>query len=159
MLPGAQYSAPEFSWKFEVAPGGIGFVEGSGLGAQFNGDLFMGGARDFLEGGYLFHFNLIGNRAMIGVDDPRLEDRVADNTHKFDITESESLLIGRDFGVVTDIETGPNGNLSTRSPGDRPNRKEEGMRRTIVMVLIAALAVLGLAPTAWAGDNFVAPLS
>ena len=33
------------------------------------------------------------------------------------------------------------------------------MRRTIVLVLIAALAVLGLAPTAWAGDNFVAPLS
>jgi len=33
------------------------------------------------------------------------------------------------------------------------------MRRTIVLVLTAALAVLGLAPTAWAGDNFVAPLS
>jgi glucose/arabinose dehydrogenase len=111
MLPGAQYSAPEFSWKFEVAPGGIGFVDGSGLGAQFRGDLFMGGARNFLEGGHLFHFTLTGNRATIGVDDPRLEDRVADNNHKFDITESESLLIGRDFGVVTDIETGPNGNL------------------------------------------------
>ena len=27
------------------------------------------------------------------------------------MTESESLLIGRDFGVVTDIKTGPNGNL------------------------------------------------
>ena len=73
--------------------------------------LFMGGARQFLEGGHLFHFNLTGNRARIGVDDPRLEDRVADNNHKFDITESESLLIGRNFGVVTDIETGPNGNL------------------------------------------------
>ena len=111
MLPGAHYSAPEFSWKFEVSPGGIGFVDGSGLGPQFNGDLFMGGARNFLEGGHLFHFNLTGNRAKIGVDDPRLEDRVADNNHKFDITESESLLIGTDFGVVTDIETGPNGNL------------------------------------------------
>jgi hypothetical protein len=42
---------------------------------------------------------------------PRLEDRVADNNDKFDITESESLLIGRNFGVVTDIETGSNGNL------------------------------------------------
>ena len=29
----------------------------------------------------------------------------------FDITESETLLFGRDFGVGTDIETGPNGNL------------------------------------------------
>jgi hypothetical protein len=33
------------------------------------------------------------------------------------------------------------------------------MRRTIVLVLTAVLAVLGLAPTASAGDNFVAPLS
>jgi hypothetical protein len=33
------------------------------------------------------------------------------------------------------------------------------MRRTIVLVLTAALAVLGLAPTASAGENFVAPLS
>jgi hypothetical protein len=45
------------------------------------------------------------------VDDPRLDDRVADNFAKFDITESESLLFGTDFGVVTDLRTGPNGNL------------------------------------------------
>jgi aldose sugar dehydrogenase len=72
--------------------------QGGDMGAQFDGDLFMGGARNFLEGGHLFHFSLTGNRARIGVDDPRLEDRVADNTHKFDITESESLLIGRNSG-------------------------------------------------------------
>jgi hypothetical protein len=111
MLPGSHYSDPEFSWRFEVAPAGIGFVEGRGLGAQFEGDLFVGGARTFLEEGHLFHFNLTGNRRKIAVDDPRLEDRVADNNHKFDITESESLLIGRNFGIVTDIQTGPNGNL------------------------------------------------
>ena len=111
MLPGAHYSAPEFSWKFEVAPGGIGFVRGRGLGPQFEGDLFVAGARPFLEGGHLFHFNLTGNRRQIGVDDPRLEDRVADNLHKWEITESESLLIGRNFGVGTDIQTGPNGLL------------------------------------------------
>jgi hypothetical protein len=40
-----------------------------------------------------------------------LEDRVADNLGKFEITESESLLFGRNFGVGTDVETGPNGNL------------------------------------------------
>jgi aldose sugar dehydrogenase len=110
-LPGASYSAPEFSWKFEVAPGAIGFVDGRGLGAQFQGDLFVGAARTFLVEGNLFHFNLTGNRRTIAVDDPRLEDRVADNRNKFDITESESLLIGTNFGIVTDIETGPNGNL------------------------------------------------
>jgi hypothetical protein len=111
MLPGAHYSAPEFSWKFEVAPGAIGFVAGRGLGPQFDGDLFVAAARPFLEGGHLFHFNLTGNRRAIGTDDPRLEDRVADNLHKWEITESESLLIGRNFGVGTDIQTGPNGNL------------------------------------------------
>ena len=111
MLPGAHYSDPEFSWKWEMAPGGIGFVRGRALGPQFEGDLFVGAATPNLDGGYLFHFNLTGNGKKIGVDDPRLEDRVADNLAKHDITESESLLIGRDFGIVTDIETGPNGNL------------------------------------------------
>jgi aldose sugar dehydrogenase len=111
MLPGAHYKDPEFSWLWEVAPGGIGFVNGRGLGPQFNGDLFMGAATPNLEVGYLFRFKLTGNRLKIGVDDPRLEDRVADNLAKHDITESESLLIGRNFGVVTDIQTGPNGNL------------------------------------------------
>ena len=111
MLPGAHYSAPEFSWKFEVAPGAIGFVRGRGLGPQYEGDLFVAAARPFLEGGHLFHFNLTGNRRSIGTDDPRLNDLVADNRHKWEITESESLLIGRNFGVGTDMHTGPNGNL------------------------------------------------
>jgi glucose/arabinose dehydrogenase len=111
VLPGSHYSDPEFAWKWAVPPAAIGFVKGRGLGPQFEGDLFAGAATPLTEGGYLFHFNLTGNRKRIGVDDPRLEDRVADNNAKNDITESESLLIGRDFGVTTDIETGPNGHL------------------------------------------------
>jgi glucose/arabinose dehydrogenase len=121
MLPGAHYSDPEFSWKFEVAPAGIGFMNGGGIGPQYDGDLFVGAARPFLQGGFLWHFNLTGNRRKIGVDDPRLEDRVADNLDKPSPTdpaaneramvESESLLFGRNFGVATDIKTGPNGNL------------------------------------------------
>jgi glucose/arabinose dehydrogenase len=110
-LPGSHYSDPEFSWKFAVPPAAIGFVAGDGLGRSFRGDLFAGAATPQTVGGYLFHFNLTGNRRKIAVDDARLEDRVADNTAKHDLTESESLLIGRDFGVGTDIETGPNGNL------------------------------------------------
>jgi aldose sugar dehydrogenase len=111
MLPGAHYSDPVLSWRWEVAPGAIGFVNGRALGPQFDGDLFMGAATALLEGGYLFHFNLTGNRRQVGVDDPRLTDRVADNLAKHDLTESERLLIGRDFGVTTAITTGPNGNL------------------------------------------------
>jgi glucose/arabinose dehydrogenase len=105
------YNDPEFSWKSAVAPAGLGFMRGRGLGPQYEGDMFVGAATPVLAGGYLFHFNLTGNRRKIGVDDPRLEDRVADNLNKFDITESESLLIGTNFGVGTDIQTGPDGNL------------------------------------------------
>lgn len=111
MLPGAHYSDPDFSWKFEVAPAGLGFIRGSALGPQYDGDMILGAARTTLQGGHLFHFNLTGNRRKIAVDDPRLEDRVADNLDKFDITESESLLFGTNFGIGTDIKTGPNGNL------------------------------------------------
>lgn len=45
------------------------------------------------------------------MDDPRLQDGVADNMDKFDLTESETLVIGTNFGIVTHIETGPDGNL------------------------------------------------
>ena len=111
VLPGSHYSDPEFSWKFAVPPAGIGFLASRALGPQYENDLFAGAATPLTLGGYLFRFNLTGNRAKIGVDDPRLEDRVADNNAKHDITESESLLFGTGFGVGTDIETGPNGNL------------------------------------------------
>jgi glucose/arabinose dehydrogenase len=110
-LPGSHYSDPEFSWKYAAPPAGIGFLSSRALGPQFQNDLFVGAATPLTAGGYLFHFNLTGNRQKIATDDPRLADRVADNTTKHDITESESLLIGRDFGVLTDIQTGPNGNL------------------------------------------------
>jgi glucose/arabinose dehydrogenase len=111
MLPGAHFSDPELSWKFELGPGGIGFLEGRALGSQYAGDLFMGGSRDFLEGGHLFRIQLTGNRRKVAVDDPRLEDRVADNINKWEITESESLLFGRNFGLVTDVTSGPDGHL------------------------------------------------
>jgi hypothetical protein len=103
-------------------------MNGNGIGPQYDGDLFIGAARPFLEGGFLWRFNLTGNRRNIAVDDPRLEDRVADNLNKPSATdsaanaqalvESESLLFGRNFGVVTDIETGPNGNLFVVSLSD-----------------------------------------
>jgi aldose sugar dehydrogenase len=110
-LPGSHYSAPEMSWRYEVAPGGIGFVQGGGLGAAYRNNLLMAGANPTLMGGHLFHFKLSPNRRRIAVEDFRLEDRVADNNFKYDVTESESLLIGRDFGVGTDIQTGPNGHV------------------------------------------------
>jgi glucose/arabinose dehydrogenase len=114
----SHYSDPEFSWKFEVAPVGLGFLNSRALGREYEGDMFLGEARTFLEGGYLFRMNLTRNRKDIAASDPRLADKVADNNFKFDITESETLLFGRNFGIGTDIQTGPNGNLFVVSLSD-----------------------------------------
>ena len=111
VLPGSQYSDPEFSWKHVLAPAAIGFLNSRALGAQYFGDLFVGFSVPDPLGGPLFRFNLTGNRRKIAVDDSRLEDRVADNLDFHELTESETLIIGRDFGVITDIKTAPNGNL------------------------------------------------
>jgi uncharacterized repeat protein (TIGR01451 family) len=111
MLPGAQYVDPEFSWKYALAPSTIGFIKGRGLGARFEGDLLVGASRTTLLNGFLFHFKLNSDRQHFAFTDPRLADRVADNLDKFDQTESESLVIGKDFGITTDIVTAPNGNV------------------------------------------------
>ncbi|HVF86814.1 MAG TPA: PQQ-dependent sugar dehydrogenase [Pyrinomonadaceae bacterium] len=111
VLPGSRYTEPEWSWKYAVAPSPIGFVRGRALGANYEGDLFVGASRTTLVGGYLFRFDLTSDRKRIAVAEARHEDRVADNQDKFDLTESESFLVGRDFGITTDIQTAPNGNL------------------------------------------------
>ena len=111
MLPGATYRDPEFSWKYAVAPSPLGFVKGRGLGPQFEGDMLVGASRTTLANGYLFRFKLSADRKHFSFSDPQLADLVADNLDKFDLAESESLLIGRDFGVTTDIQTAPNGNV------------------------------------------------
>ena len=103
--PVSHYSDPEYSWKFEVAPAGLGFIASRALGPQYEHDMIVGAARDTLFSGQLFRFQLTGNRDRI------TGDLLADNNAKFDITESENRLFGTGFGVGTDIQTGPNGNL------------------------------------------------
>jgi glucose/arabinose dehydrogenase len=111
MLPGAHYDDPEFSWKWAIAPAAIGFLRGDGLGAEYSNDLFVGASRTTLLDGYLLRLDLTADRREIASTDARLADRVADNAAKFDIAESENLRFGAGFGVGTDIQTGPNGNL------------------------------------------------
>ncbi|HYR90701.1 MAG TPA: PQQ-dependent sugar dehydrogenase [Terriglobia bacterium] len=118
MLPGAHYSDPEFSWKFAIAPAAIGFLDSRALGREYEGDLFVGASRPSLDDGYLLRFKLKGDRRSLSFSDPRLADRVADNSSKFDPTESETLRFGAGFGVATDIQTGPNGNLFVVSLSD-----------------------------------------
>lgn len=111
VMPGSRFSNPEFSWKHVVPPAAVGFVASRALGLGFIGDMFVGSAVPFPSGGPLFRFQLTSTRRRFAFNDARLADRVADNVGRNDLTESESLVIGTDFGTVTDIRTGPNGNL------------------------------------------------
>ncbi len=51
------------------------------------------------------------NRKEVDPDDRRLKDKVADNVAKYEITESESLLFGENFGVTPDLKESPDGTL------------------------------------------------
>jgi len=114
VLPFSHYEDPEFTWRWAVAPAAIGFA-GSGLGPQHAGNLFVGASRTFLDEGYLFEFKFDSTREHFTFSDPALSDGVDDNDYKFDEGESRSLIAGKNFGIVTNIVTGPDGNLYVTS--------------------------------------------
>jgi glucose/arabinose dehydrogenase len=104
-MPGAgsTYSDPEFSWLDTNAPTGIVFPRGTTLGAAYDDVALIGDANN----GFLYKFPLNGART--GFDFtafPALQDLVANDT-----TEQNQLRIGQGFGVITDLEIGPDGDL------------------------------------------------
>lgn len=106
-LPGSRYSDPEFSWEFVIAPAAVGFAGSDALGAAYQGDLFVGLSVPLPLGGALLRFDLSrGRESFEGLDSIE-----AENLDFNSLIGSENLLIGMNFGIVTDIETGPNGNL------------------------------------------------
>ena len=111
VLPGSRYSDPEFSWRYVVAPAGIGFASGHALGNTNFGDLFVGLSLPEPMGGPLLRFNLNQNRTALALSDPALADRVDDNDDFNVLTESAQFVVGTDFGVVTDIEATQKGTL------------------------------------------------
>ncbi|KAB2965512.1 PQQ-dependent sugar dehydrogenase [Zoogloea sp.] len=126
MLPGAVYRDPELSWRYEIGPSGASFVRDEALGSAYAGTLWIGSSRAFQQvggnGGSLYRIRLTPDR--LGVDtsaDPRLADKVADNLfspNKFDGSESETLLVGRGFGITPSLEQGPDGALYVVSLSD-----------------------------------------
>lgn len=124
-VPGSHPRDPEFSWKYVVPPAGLGFINGSGLGAQYDGDLIVGSAvARAANRGHLYRFRLNGGRNRFMFDDERLKDKVADNLVLDDFTtEGDEILFGTNFGIVTHIETGPDGALYLVSPSAGSIRK------------------------------------
>lgn len=97
--PGAFYSDPEFSWLQPVGVAAITTLCGGGMPADIAGHFVVGEA-NFSR---LFKFRPNATRDALEFDDPALQDLVADNN----TTELAEVIWGTAWGIVTDMEIGP----------------------------------------------------
>jgi glucose/arabinose dehydrogenase len=97
------YSDPEFVWQYPtVAPTALKFLNSSRLGSEYKNDLFVGS----WNVGTLYHFDLSKDRTSLMLNGS-LADKVANSLEEID----EGKIFGQGFGLIVDIEVGPDGNL------------------------------------------------
>jgi aldose sugar dehydrogenase len=96
-----EYSDPEFVWKQTVAPTALKFLNSSKLGSQYENTIFVGDVTT----GNLYNFKLDTDRKQLLLEPP-LADKVADTHDEF-----QSIVFGQGFGLITDIQVGPDGYL------------------------------------------------
>jgi glucose/arabinose dehydrogenase len=96
-----KYSTPEFTWDHSVAPTALLFVNYSKMGNQYENEMLVGDAKY----GNIYHFKLNQNRTGLMLNGT-LTDKVADK-----VEEMGSNILGSGFGVVTDLQMGPDGNV------------------------------------------------
>ena len=105
---GFEYSNPEFSWEYPIAPTGITFVN-SELFNEYRDSVLVGDALT----GTIHKFKLNSERTGFIFDDPQLKDLVL-NDHEF----SQEMVFSTGYSVVSDLEFGPDGILYIVSLGD-----------------------------------------
>jgi len=104
MFKGAHYSDPVFSWKNSIGVTDIEFFNSAQLGKEYSNNLFVGD----INNGNLYFFKVNDDRTGLNFEDvPSIaNDLIADNQDEVD-----AVVLGTGFGGITDIETGPDGNL------------------------------------------------
>jgi glucose/arabinose dehydrogenase len=106
--PGSHYSDPKLTWYFPVGVTAISFIENPKLGCGRLHDALVGDSNC----GNLHHFVPNASRDGFTFSSPELQDLVADNTQGTMCTEEQAeFRFGSGFGVITDIKTGPDGNV------------------------------------------------
>ena len=105
------YRDPEFVWRDTVAPTSVLFLHTDKLGPKYKDTLLVGSVKN----GTIFNFPLDKTRTHLVLSGP-LSDKEA-NTNN----ETNSIIFGRNFGVITDLQIGPDGNLYVLS-----NYKRDG---------------------------------
>lgn len=107
LAPGAIYRDPEFSWWLPVSPTALAFPSSPIMGCALKDDLVVGDNNC----GQLYRFRLNASRDALAFSSDVLQDRVADNTVDRCAGEMDEIRFGGGFGVVTDLENGPDGRL------------------------------------------------
>jgi glucose/arabinose dehydrogenase len=108
VAPGSRYADPAFSWASPVAPTALVFVRSPIMGCGLVGDLLVGDNNC----GQISRFRLNAARDDLAFTSTALLDRVADNGGAT-CTSSEltEIRFGSGFGVITDLENGPDGRI------------------------------------------------
>jgi aldose sugar dehydrogenase len=92
------YYDPVFTWVDTVAPTAITFINSKIFGEEYENDLLVGSVKQ----GRIFHFNLNETRTGLDLSSEQLGDKMADVDE-----ELEPVTLGRNFGIITDIEINP----------------------------------------------------
>jgi len=92
------YYDPVFTWVDTVAPTAITFIDSKIFGEEYENDLLVGSVKQ----GRIFHFNLNETRTGLDLSSEQLRDKMADVDE-----ELEPVTLGRNFGIITDIEINP----------------------------------------------------
>ncbi len=106
-LPGSHYADPAFSWLTTIGVTDIEFLKSSKLGSRYTNNIFVGD----INNGNLYYFELNKDRTGLRFgynsdydnnEAALLSDFVAD-----DKAEVSTIIFGKGFVGITDIETGP----------------------------------------------------
>ena len=107
VAPGSVYRDPEFSWQVPVAPTALVFPASPLVGCGQLHNLLVGDNNC----GQMYRFVPNAARDALTFTSMALQDRVADNSAGICSAEMSEILFGAGFGVITDLENGPDGKL------------------------------------------------
>jgi glucose/arabinose dehydrogenase len=102
-IQGSHYADPALSWAESRGVTDIEFLNSTAFGSKYENGIFSGD----ITSGTLYFFQPNADRTGISLEnDPLLSDLVADSDD-----EMSSITLGTGFTGITEIETGPDGNL------------------------------------------------
>jgi aldose sugar dehydrogenase len=102
-IQGSHYADPVFSWAESRGITDIEFLNSTAFGSKYENGIFAGD----ITSGTLYFFQPNADRTGINLEnDPLLSDLVADSDD-----EMSGVTVGTGFIGITEIETGPDGNL------------------------------------------------